>query len=215
MATDEVARLVAVVEANLKGFTKGMDDMQRIADRRFGQVERRLNQAEKRFQATFARIGRFAAGGIGLVGIQRFVSAVGDMAGKLQDTSDALGVSTDALQTWGIMAGRAGIGQDQFNKSLGAFAARLGEAQLKGGSFAKFLTGIGVGTQGSTEEVFNRLADAIKNTASQQQRGRSVWCEGRQTHPHLAAGLGRSQSARRRVREERPDHVPRGHREDR
>lgn len=171
---EEVARLVAIVEANLKGFTKGMEDMNRIADRRFGALEKRMKQSESRF-ASFGRgLRNTLLGGISLVGIQRFVSAVGDMAGKLQDTSDALGVGTDALQTWGVLAGRAGVGQDQFNKSLGAFAARLGEAQLKGGPFAKFLQGIGVGTQGTTEEVFNRLADAVKNTANQQQRAAIV-----------------------------------------
>lgn len=173
MAVDE-ARLVAVLEANIKNFQKGMDQAQRIADRRFGQIERRLNQTENRFSRAFRGIGNTLLGGAALFGIQRFVSSVADMAGKLQDTSDALGVGTDALQTWGVLAGRAGISQEQFNKALGQFSQRLGEAQIKGGSFAKFLTGIGVGTQGTTEEVFNRLADAIKNTSSQQQRAAIV-----------------------------------------
>ncbi len=171
---DDVARLVATLEANIKGFTKGMDQAAKVADRRFGQVERRLSQTEKRFAGAFRGLGRLVIGGGALIGIQRFVSHISEAAGKLQDTSDALGIGTDALQAWGILAGRAGIGQDQLNKSLGAFSARLGEAQLKGGDFAKFLNGIGAGTQGNAEDVFNRLADAVKNTASQQQRAAIV-----------------------------------------
>lgn len=171
---DDVARLVAVMEANLKGFQKGMEQAQKIADRRFGQIERRMNKAERSF-ANFGRtIGNIFGGALTVAGITRFVSSVSDMAGKLQDTSEALGVSTDSLQTWGILAGRAGVNQEQFNKALSQFSQKLGEAQLKGGSFAKFLTGIGVGTSGTTEDVFNRLADAIKNTADQQQRAAIV-----------------------------------------
>lgn len=171
---EEVARLVAVVEANLKGFTKGMEDMNRIADRRFGALEKRMKQSERGF-ANFGRgLRNFVLGGAALAGISRFVSSVTDAVGKIQDTSDALGISTDALQTWGIVAGRSGIRQEELNKALGSFTQRLGEAQIKGGPFAKFLEGIGVGTKGNPEEVLLRIADAVKNTASQQQKAAIV-----------------------------------------
>jgi hypothetical protein len=171
---DDVARLVAVLEANVKGFTKGMDQAQRLADRRFGQIERRMRQSESAFAGFGKRIGGFLLGGAAIASITRFVSAVGDMAGKIQDTSDALGVGTDSLQTWQAGALQAGVRQEQFNKALENFASRLGEAQLKGGTFQKFLDGLGVGTKGNVEQVFFRLADAVKNTASQEQRAAIV-----------------------------------------
>lgn len=171
---DDVARLVAVLEANIKSFDKNMAQAQRIADRRFGQIERRMNQADRRFAGFGKGITRAFAGALSIAGITRFVSAVGDMAGKIQDTSDALGVGTDFLQTWQAMALQAGVRTDQSNKALEVFAQRLGEAQLKGGPFAKFLNGIGVGTKGSVEQVLLRIADAVKNTASQEQRAAIV-----------------------------------------
>lgn len=171
---DDVARLVAVLEANIKGFTKGMDQAQRVADRRFGQIEKRLNQTERRFSGAFKGVGRFLIGGAALAGVTRFISTVSDAVGKIQDTSDAIGVSTDALQTWGIVAGRAGVRQEELNKALGSFAQRLGEAQIKGGPFAKFLDGIGVGTKGNVEQVLLRVADAVKKTADQQQKAAIV-----------------------------------------
>lgn len=171
---DDVARLVALVEANLKGFQKGMDQAKALADRRFGQIESRLNKTERSFAAFGKRIGNVFLGGSALFGIQRFVRAVSDLAGNLQDTSDSLGIGTDALQTWGVLAGRAGVSQEQFNKSITQFADKVGEAQLKGGALAKTLNGLGVGTSGSVEDVFFRVADAVKNTADQQQRATIV-----------------------------------------
>src|SRR5262245_5720277 len=171
---DDVARLVAVLEANIKGFTKGMEQAQKVADQRFGAIEKRLRQTESRFANSFRGLRNFAIGAGTLVGINRFVSSITNLASNLQDTSEALGVSSEALQTWGVLAGRAGVGQEQFNKAIGQFSQRLGEAQLKGGPFAKFLQGLGVGTEGNTEQVFNRLADAVKNTASAQQRAAIV-----------------------------------------
>lgn len=167
---DDVARLVAVVEANLKGFTKGMEQAQRIADQRFGAIEKRMRKADSTLSGGFKSFGRTLLGGAALVGIERFVSHVVDAASKLQDTADALGVSTDALQEWGIIAGRAGISQDTFNEAIARFAKNVGEAQVKGGEFKKLLDRLGVGTSGSLEDVFNRYADAVANTSSQQQK---------------------------------------------
>lgn len=173
MANDEVARLYAVLEANLKGFTKGMDQAQKIADRRFGQMEARLAKSEKRFSSGFGglnNLGNKLLGGAALIGVERFVSHVVDAASKIKDTSEALGVSTDALQEWGVIAGRSGIKQEDLNSSLEKFSKQLGEAQLKGGEFAKLLKGLGVGTSGTTEEAFYKIADAVAATGSQQQK---------------------------------------------
>lgn len=173
---ETVERLVATLEADIRGFTKNMAEAQRLFDQRASAIERRQSALMRKLNSGFNLRGlqNTILGGAALIGIQRFVSTIANAAGQLQDASDALGISTDALQTWGTLAGRAGISQEQFNKAIGQFSARLGEAQLKGGQFKKFLDGIGVGTQGTPEEVFNRIADAVKNTSSQTQRAAIV-----------------------------------------
>jgi hypothetical protein len=115
-------------------------------------------------------LGNKLLGGAALIGVERFVSHVVDAASKIKDTSEALGVSTDALQEWGVIAGRSGIKQEDLNSSLEKFSKQLGEAQLKGGEFAKLLKGLGVGTSGTTEEAFYKIADAVAATGSQQQK---------------------------------------------
>lgn len=167
---DDTARLVAVVEANLKGFTKGMEQAQRIADQRFGAIEKRMRQSEGRFSNAFGNLGSKLLGGAALVGIERFVSHIVDTASKIKDTADALGVSTDALQEWGVMAGRAGVGQEEFNKALDKFGKSLGEAQLKGGEMGKLFRSLGVDVHAGPEEAFLQFADAVAATGSQSQK---------------------------------------------
>lgn len=171
---DDVARLVAVLEANMKSFTKGMDSARALADRRFGEIEKRMRASEQRFSrfgSNFgSNFGRALVSGAAIVGVQRFVSTVAKAASEIQDTADAIGVSTDALQEWGALAGKAGVKQETFNNALDKFAKSLGEAQLKGGPMKKMLDGLGVGAGGTVEESFLNVADAIKETGNQQQR---------------------------------------------
>lgn len=65
---DEVARLVAVLEANMSKFDKEMGQAKKIADRQFGAIEKKMRQTERRFATAFkggpnigALIGRYTA----------------------------------------------------------------------------------------------------------------------------------------------------------
>lgn len=177
MAETDVERLIIELQASNVALSKSLAVIARDVDKRLLTIEKRTETMSRRVTSAFntagrqfSRLGTTIFGGAALVGISRFVSRVAEAAGKIQDTADALGVSTDSLQAWGVMAGRAGVNQDTFNTALDRFAKNLGEAQLKGGEFAKLLNGIGVGTQGTVEEVFLRLADAVQATGNQQQK---------------------------------------------
>lgn len=167
---DDVARLVAVMEANLNGFTKGMEQAQRIADQKFGAIEKRMQQSEATFSKGFSKVGASLLGGAAFLGIERFVSSVVDTASKFKTTADAIGISTDALQEWSALAAHAGINQDEFNGALERFSQNVGKAQVQGGNLKRILDGLGVGTNGSIEQIFYRFADAIAQTGNQAQK---------------------------------------------
>lgn len=177
MADTDFERLTIELQASNVALSKSLATIASDVDKRLLGIEKRTETMSRRVTSSFnaagrqfSRIGTTLFGGAALVGISRFVSRVVDVAGKIQDTAEALGVSTDALQAWGIMAGRAGVNQDTFNSALDRFSKNLGDAQLKGGDFAKLLNNIGVGTTGTAEEVFLRLADAVKATGNQEQK---------------------------------------------
>lgn len=167
---DDVARLVAVMEANLRGFTKGMEDAQRIADRRFGQIEKRMAKSERFLAKGFSGIGKTLLAGGAIIGIERFVKGVGTMADELQNTSDVLKVGTDELQTWGILSGRAGVSQEELNTAVSRFGKSLGEAALKGGNARRELAALGVDVKGTVTQGFYDLADAVAATKDPQQQ---------------------------------------------
>ena len=96
---DEVARLVAVMEADLKAFTKGMEQAQRIADQRFGAIEKTMEQTE----ATFPKFGtsleslvtRISVATLGWPAFRTAISALHETAQLTPEKLNKLGIAID------------------------------------------------------------------------------------------------------------------------
>ncbi len=166
---DEVARLVAVMEAQLRGFTKGMEEAQRIADRRFGQIERRMNQTEKLFGASFANIGGLARRYFSVVAITAFANSLINAADKLKDTSAQLGISTQELQQLDYAARATGATSEKIGQALSVLTDRLGDAAKGEGELAELMRDKNIAL-GDTMSVLRRLADLTKSAHTQQEK---------------------------------------------
>lgn len=128
---DEVARLVAVMEAQLKGFSKGMDQAQQIADRRFGQIEKRMKQTEQTFESGFKGLTALAgAFGVALSAgaVIEFAKRVFEMGSQLQDAAVIAGTGVEALQAYRNALIDNGGAADIADRALAKINDKMGEA---------------------------------------------------------------------------------------
>lgn len=174
MADDTTAALIASLDVKFDQLASNMRKAMTVFDNGGRNIEKRAKQIQKNVQDSFARLGDAIVGGAALVGIEKFVTGIVDAGSKIKDTSDALGVGTDELQAWGLLAGRAGVGQDAFNASLEKLGKNLGNASIKGGDAAKFYQKLGIDLHGGVTAGFYELADAVQKTTDPTQKASIV-----------------------------------------
>lgn len=170
---DTAAALVIQLSADVKQFQKEMRAATGVFDAEGRKIERRQAQLKKNlsdWSGIGKGLGKIVIGGAALAGIERFVSSIVEAGSALQDTSDAIGVGTDELQAWGLLAERAGIKQETFNTALDKFSKSIGDAAIKGGSSAKFFKALGVDVKGDVTTAFYQFADAVAKTGNVQQQ---------------------------------------------
>jgi hypothetical protein len=174
---DTAAALVIQLSADFKQFQKEMRAATGTFDAEGRKIERRQSQLKKNL-SNWSGIGKglsgVLVGGAAIAGIQKFVSSIVEAASALQDTSDAIGVGTDELQSWGLLAERASIKQETFNSALEKFSKTIGDASIKGGPALKFFQALGVNVKGGTTQAFYQFADAVAKTGSVQQQNSLV-----------------------------------------
>lgn len=168
---DEVARLVAVMEAQLRGFTKGMEQAQRIADQKFGQIERRMNRTEKIFGTGFATIGRSLTRFLSVAAITAFTRSLLNTADRLSDTAAQIDITTQQLQELQYAARATGGSADAIAGALGFLNDRLGDAAKGEGELAEIMRELNI-PMGDAVTVLHALADATKNAGTQAERAR-------------------------------------------
>lgn len=174
MADNDVAKLVAQVEAKIDKYEKTMSKVGVLFDRQADLVEKRSKTMTDRVNTQFdllgSRLGKTLLGGAAVLGIERFVSSIVKTAGDIKDTSDALGIGTDQLQEWGALAAQNGTDQETFNTALEKFTKNLGQAALQGGQALKNFQSLGVNVKGPVTDSFYEFADAVAATKDKQQQ---------------------------------------------
>lgn len=168
---DEVARLVAVMETQLRGFTKGMEQASREADRRFGQMERRMTQTERRFQGGFAALGGLATRFLSVAAITAFTRSLINTADRLADTAAQIGITTQQLQEFQYAARATGGNAEQMANALGLLNDRLGDAAKGEGELAELMREFNI-PMGDAVQVLNDFADVTQKVATQSDKAR-------------------------------------------
>lgn len=170
-------RLILEFQANTASVNRALVQFARDVDTRTRRVEQVVDRMNRRVTSSFNNAARgfrtisnSLLGGAAFVGISRFVSAVVNTASKIQDTADAIGISTDALQSYGIQAGRVGVDQEKLNLSLAKFAKGLGDAADAATPLSRELLKLGIGPNQGIEEVLLDVADAMAKLPTQAEK---------------------------------------------
>jgi TP901 family phage tail tape measure protein len=159
-----------------------------------------LKGAEKNlddFVGKLKNFGSLIAGGAVGAGAAAFVNHVAKVGDEIGDTAERLGVSTDALQAFGLAAQLGGSSAEAMAMSLGMLNDKIGDA-ARGGASAKEFAKLGIAFKDAngeirpTEEVMEDAADKIsklkttaeKTTAAMNLFGRP----GKQLVPLLSKG---------------------------
>ena len=164
MAT-AIGDLVVNLAANSKPFRAGMKSAQGAASRFAGGIGR-----------LGAKLTAFSGIAIGVAGaalgvmVKKSLGSI-DATAKL---SDRVGVSTEFLSSMGFAAEQTGASQEVFNKAIGDFSKRIGQAQQGLSTQKKALEALGLTTEDVAniplEDAFALVTDRLGSMESQTQK---------------------------------------------
>lgn len=145
--------------------------------KRFTSELKEVNSRLKGVGDGFASFGRIAATALGVFSagaFTAFVKSAGEAADALGKTADKLGVSTQALKSFQVAAGEAGVGIEAANKLLTESQKRLGEAAAGTGEAAKYIKLLGLNVQElqqlSPDQLFSVYADSITSLSTRSEQ---------------------------------------------
>lgn len=123
--------------------------------------------AASKIGSAFAAIGPAMAGVLSVGAAVNFGKSILDMAGDLQDTSDALNISTDALQGLQGAFSQSGTRAEQFRQGLGKLTENQQDAIAGNEKLLNSFSKLGIGFQDvandAPDELILKIADGFKN----------------------------------------------------
>lgn len=148
MATRSLGTLTLDLIAKIGGFTAGMDQASRVADKRMREIERRANafgsSIGKSIKSAGAQFLAFA--GVTLTVGAAFEGLKGaiDRADELRDLSIRLGTSTEVLSAFGYAAAQTGTDMDSLSKGMKILAKNAADAINPTSAQAKVFDALGI-----------------------------------------------------------------------
>lgn len=166
-------QLNIILTAKDKAFAAAMDkNAKRIAG-----FAKNANKDLSVVSMGFDKLGGAAAAFLSVAAIQQLGVAVRDAANKLgdlKDASEAIGITTDALQELQYAAQLSGVSADVLQGSLQKLTKNLGDAAMGGTSAKKSLDELGLsGSELSTiplDQALSRIADKLAAVENPAQR---------------------------------------------
>lgn len=107
--------------------------------------------------------GTMLAGGVILNGIKNMVTGLVDQGSALNDASNQLGISTDALQQWGFAAKLNGVEAGELNKSFLVLQKNMAKAAENGAKTGGPFQKLGVTLRGAGGEM-RETTDVLRDT---------------------------------------------------
>jgi hypothetical protein len=206
--TVEIERLVATLEASVKGFEREMRRARLTADKEVKAIEDRTTRASAVISKSFAGVGvalRTSLGAVGLgalaggLGLEAIIStaqqAAADLA-KIGDQAAKIGITAEALQELEYAAEQNAGSAEAASSGLLRFAAGLADAQAGSGELLAILKANNVaftdqnGKLLPTLDLLRRYADLIKNARTPaEQLELAIRAFGRSAGPELVTLL--------------------------
>jgi hypothetical protein len=141
---DDVARLVATLEADISKFTKGLDQAQKIADQRFGQIEKRMKTTEGLFVSSPV-FGSGAAKFFSSAALVAFGKNVLETVSALGEQAQQIGVSVEAFQAYRAILKDNGADAAQASQAIAHLTDTLGRAKDGNNDAIKSFERLGLG----------------------------------------------------------------------
>ena len=178
MATD-LERLVVSFEANLKQYERELARAQKTTVSSLRKIERDAQASVSRVEGVFSKLGGFVGGVLGGLLTFQSVRQIREIVASIADIGDAaqrLGVSTAEFQELAFAAKLGGVEVETFAKGLKFLAINTSEAVRGQGDFGAILQANNVsitdanGKLLSQTEILKKVADLVKNAASEQDK---------------------------------------------
>lgn len=154
MAARNLGTLTVDLIAKVGGFTQGMTEAERVADRKSREMQRKLNQRAKAVEKAWIGMGTALAAGIGGIGIA-FGAVLGKVITETKNAEREQALLAAALKATGS---QAGYSQARLNEMAGAMETLTG---IAGGEFNQAQTVL----LGFTNIVGEQLPKALQAAA--------------------------------------------------
>lgn len=153
MATRSLGVLTLDLVAKIGGFTQGMDQASRIADKRMRSIEQRANAFGRTLGSSIKSAGAqflaFAGVTVTIGAALDGLKGAIDRADELRDLSIRLGTSTETLSAFGYAAGQTGTDMEALSKGMKILAKNAADAQNATSEQAKVFGALGIGVTDS------------------------------------------------------------------
>lgn len=178
MASRSLGVLTLDLIAKIGGFVSGMTQAERVANQKLSAIEKRAHAFGRAIGGSIrnaaGNLAGFAAGFVSVqAAITGFTNAV-NAADKLNDLNVRLGVSAEALSTWGYAAQQSGTDIDTLGRSLIKLQKAMTEALDPKSTEAKLFAALGVDVIDpvtkqlrTLEQVLPDVSDGFKNLTNE------------------------------------------------
>ncbi len=133
----------------------------------------KAGQATSKAVDQFAGLGSALAGAALIGGTYLFAQSLVELGSELDDQSNRLGISSDALQAWRFAAGQGGASAEELGSGLKILTKNLAEAATAGQ--AELLPGVKIknaaGEVKDATAVISDIADAIGKAKTNTEKG--------------------------------------------
>lgn len=167
----------ALINANVTGFSQGVDKASKDIEKLEKDVSERLAKVGDKFLS----IGKSASVFSGAIaaaatGVFMFSKRAGDMASDLLSATVALDSSADMLQEYEFIASQAGTSTEAFSRGVEAMTRRLKDAGNEGDNTSQLINGLGVamnnadGSMRRTGDIANDLILSLAEMSNVSER---------------------------------------------
>lgn len=135
--------------AKVGGFTQGMTQAERVADKKSREIQKNMEARAKEIDAAWTNMSLALA--VGMAGLGTMVTKVVSNAGEIANLASIAGATTTEFQRMAAGASMVGIQQDKLGDQLKDFTEKVGEFQATGG--------------GGMKDFFEQIAPKVGITA--------------------------------------------------
>lgn len=166
MASRSLGTLTVDLIAKIGGFVSGMNQAEKVADKKAKAIEKRNALMAKRLDDNFKKLGAAVVGYFSFQAVKQafdqVVSAGLEYGDRIDEIANRLQISAEKFQEITFAAKFTGVSEEDIQNGLARLAKGINEAQVEGSRMAQLFDAMGVSTKnadGSLRETAATLRD--------------------------------------------------------